>query len=72
MQFRKHPRAVEVDGGGGVTLGEMHEVARVSGVHQPSISQFLTSKVDLSDDQLDRLLCCMGVPLGGQPTRDRP
>ena len=39
------------------------ELARVSGVHQPSISQFLTSKVDLSDDQLDRLLCCMGYRL---------
>lgn len=35
-------------------------LSRVSGVHQPSISQFLSGKVDLSDDQLDRLLSCMG------------
>ncbi len=36
------------------------ELSRISGVHQPSISQFLSSKVELSDDQLDRLLSCMG------------
>ena len=36
------------------------ELSRVSGVHQPSISQFLSGRVDLSDDQLDRLLSCMG------------
>lgn len=36
------------------------ELSRVSGVHQPSISQVLSGTVDLSDDQLDRLLCCMG------------
>lgn len=36
------------------------ELARLSGVHQPSISQFLSGKVDLSDDQLGRLLSCMG------------
>lgn len=35
-------------------------LSRTSGVHQPSISQFLSGKVDLSDDQLDRLLSCMG------------
>jgi plasmid maintenance system antidote protein VapI len=39
------------------------ELARFSGVHQPSISQFLSAKVDLSDDQLDRLLSCMGYRL---------
>ena len=39
------------------------ELARQSGVHQPSISQFLSAKVDLSDDQLDRLLSCMGYRL---------
>lgn len=38
-------------------------LARVSGVRQPSISQFLSGKVDLSDDQLDRLLSCMGYRL---------
>jgi hypothetical protein len=32
-------------------------------VRQPSISQFLSDKVDLSDDQLDRLLSCMGYRL---------
>ena len=36
------------------------ELSRISGVRQPSISQFLSGKVDLSDDQLDRLLSCMG------------
>jgi transcriptional regulator with XRE-family HTH domain len=36
------------------------ELSRLSGVHQPSISQFLSGKVDLSDQQLDRLLSCMG------------
>lgn len=38
-------------------------LSRVSGVRQPSISQFLSGKVDLSDEQLDRLLCCMGFRL---------
>jgi hypothetical protein len=36
------------------------ELSRLSGVRQPSISQFLSGTVDLSDDQLDRLLSCMG------------
>lgn len=36
------------------------QLARLSGVHQPSISQFLSGKVHFSDDQLDRLLSCMG------------
>jgi transcriptional regulator with XRE-family HTH domain len=36
------------------------ELSRLSGVWQPSISQFLSGKVQLSDDQLDRLLSCMG------------
>jgi transcriptional regulator with XRE-family HTH domain len=39
------------------------DLARLSGVHQPSISQFLSTKVDLSDEQLDRLLSCMGYRL---------
>jgi transcriptional regulator with XRE-family HTH domain len=38
-------------------------LSRVSGVHQPSISQFLSGRVELSDDQLDRLLSCMGYRL---------
>src|SRR4051794_32471369 len=36
------------------------ELSRLSGVHQPSISQYLSGRTDMSDDQLDRLLCCMG------------
>ena len=36
------------------------ELSRLSGVHQPSISQMLSGKIDMSDDQLDRLLSCMG------------
>ena len=39
------------------------ELSRLSGVRQPSISQFLSGKVDLSDDQLDRLLSCVGYRL---------
>jgi transcriptional regulator with XRE-family HTH domain len=39
------------------------ELARLSGVHQPSVSQFLSAKVDFSDEQLDRLLSCMGYRL---------
>lgn len=39
------------------------ELARLSGIHQPSISQFLSAKVDFSDEQLDRLLACMGYRL---------
>lgn len=38
-------------------------LSRISGVHQPSISQFLSGKVELSDEQLDRLLSCMGYRL---------
>ncbi len=38
-------------------------LSRLSGVHQPSISGFLSGRVDLSDDMLDRLLCCMGYQL---------
>ncbi len=38
-------------------------LSRLSGVRQPSISGFLSGKVDISDDQLDRLLSCMGLRL---------
>lgn len=38
-------------------------LSRMSGVRQPSISQFLSGKVSLSDEQLDRLLACMGYRL---------
>jgi transcriptional regulator with XRE-family HTH domain len=36
------------------------ELSRLSGVRQPSISQTLSSRIEISDDQLDRLLSCMG------------
>jgi transcriptional regulator with XRE-family HTH domain len=39
------------------------ELSRLSGVRQPSISQFLSGKVRPSDEQLDRLLSCMGYRL---------
>lgn len=38
-------------------------LSRLSGVHQPSISQFLSGRVEMSDDMLDRLLSCMGYRL---------
>ena len=38
-------------------------LSRFSGVRQPSISQFLSGKVEMSDEQLDRLLSCMGYRL---------
>ena len=38
-------------------------LSRLSGVRQPSISGFLSGRVDLSDDQLERLLSCMGYRL---------
>lgn len=39
------------------------ELSRISGVRQPSISQFLSGRVEMSDDMLDRLLSCMGFRL---------
>jgi hypothetical protein len=36
---------------------------RQSGVRQPSISGFLSGRVDMSDEMLDRLLSCMGYRL---------
>ena len=39
------------------------ELSRLSGVRQPSISQILSGRVELSDEQLDRLLSCMGYRL---------
>lgn len=36
------------------------ELSRLSGVRQPSISQMLSGKTEMSDAQLDRLLSCMG------------
>ncbi len=45
------------------TCTTQSELSRLSGVHQPSISQFLSGKIDMSDDQVDRLLSCMGYRL---------
>jgi transcriptional regulator with XRE-family HTH domain len=39
------------------------DLSRLSGVRQPSISGFLSGRVKLSDDQLDRLLSCLGYRL---------
>jgi transcriptional regulator with XRE-family HTH domain len=39
------------------------ELARLSGVRQPSISQFLSGRTPMSDEQVDRLLACMGLRL---------
>jgi transcriptional regulator with XRE-family HTH domain len=36
------------------------ELARISGVRQPSISQILSGAISMSDEHLDRLLACMG------------
>lgn len=36
------------------------DLSRLSGVRQPSISGFLSGRVHISDEQLDRLLSCMG------------
>lgn len=41
----------------GVTQSEL---SRISGVKQPSISQYLSGRIEMSDDMLDRLLSCMG------------
>lgn len=39
------------------------ELSRISGVRQPSISQYLSGRGHMSDDMLDRLLSCMGYRL---------
>jgi transcriptional regulator with XRE-family HTH domain len=39
------------------------ELSRISGVRQPSISQFLSGGTQMSDAMLDRLLSCMGYRL---------
>ena len=38
-------------------------LSRISGVRQPSISQFLSGRTPMSDEMLDRLLSCMGYRL---------
>jgi transcriptional regulator with XRE-family HTH domain len=39
------------------------ELSRLSGVRQPSLSQFLSGRVQMSDEMLNRLLTCMGHEL---------
>jgi transcriptional regulator with XRE-family HTH domain len=39
------------------------ELSRISGVRQPSISQFLSGRIEMSDELLDRLLSCLGYRL---------
>jgi transcriptional regulator with XRE-family HTH domain len=39
------------------------DLSRMSGVRQPSISQYLSGRGHLSDDMLGRLLSCMGYRL---------
>lgn len=39
------------------------KLSRISGMHQPSISQFLSGRREVSDRQVDSLLSCMGVRL---------
>jgi transcriptional regulator with XRE-family HTH domain len=39
------------------------ELSRLSGVRQPSISQFLSGRTPMSDEMLERLLSCMGYRL---------
>jgi plasmid maintenance system antidote protein VapI len=38
-------------------------LSRISGVREPSNSQLLSGRVEMSDDMLDRLLSCMGYRL---------
>lgn len=47
-------------------------LARISGIRQPSISQFLSGRTELSDEQLDRLLTCMGYRLEVSRHATRP
>ncbi len=39
------------------------EPSRISGVRQPSISQLLSGRIQMSDDMLDRLMSCLGYQL---------
>lgn len=45
------------------TATTQSDLARMSAVHQPSISQILSGRLTPSDDMLDRLLSCMGFRL---------
>ena len=39
------------------------ELSRISGVRQPSISQFLSGRIQMSDEMLNRLMSCLGYRL---------
>jgi len=45
------------------TATTQSQLARWSGVRQPSISQFLSGRTTMSDDMLERLVACMGLRL---------
>lgn len=45
------------------TSTDQSSLALLSGVKQPSLSQYLSSRVEFSDSQLERLLACMGRTL---------
>lgn len=45
------------------TRTSQSDLARISGVRQPSISQFLSGRIQMSDEMVDRLLSCMGYRL---------
>ncbi len=38
-------------------------LSRMSGVRQPSISQYISGRIEMSDEMLDRLLSCLGYRL---------
>ena len=50
----------EVMSSQGITQSEL---SRISGVSQPSISQMLSGEISPSDEQVDRLLGCLGFRL---------
>jgi transcriptional regulator with XRE-family HTH domain len=50
----------DVMSGSGMTQSRL---SLLSGVKQPSLSQMLHGRIDMSDDMLDRLLSCMGYRL---------
>lgn len=39
------------------------ELSRIGGVRQPSLSQFLSGRIEMSDEMLDRVLSCLGYRL---------
>lgn len=47
-------------------------LARYSGVRQPTISQILAGRIGVSDEQLQRLLTCMGYELHVIRKAERP